>query len=64
MIDAAYDVNKNQLVVTNAPAKGSNTATYEYSQSGDMISDKKAIPTQKVEECNKLINQLSTYPAR
>ena len=62
-VDAKYDINKNQLVVTNAPAVGENMVTCQYSKDGNMISDKKAIPSDKVEECNKLINELTTYLA-
>jgi hypothetical protein len=63
-MDAKYDINKSQLLVTNAPAKDKNTVTCDYSKNGDMISDKKAIPTQKVEECNKLVNELTAYMQR
>ena len=63
-IDAKYDINKNELLVSNDPAEEKNTVTCEYSKNGDMISDKKAMPSQKIAECNKLINELTTYMAR
>jgi len=62
--DAKYDISKNELLVSNAPAEGKQTITCEYSKDGDMVSDKKALPAQKIEECNKLINELTTYMAR
>jgi len=63
-VDARYDINKNELVVSNDPAEVKKTVTCEYSKNGDMVSDKKAIPTQKIEACNKLINELTSYMAR
>jgi hypothetical protein len=63
-IDAKYDINKNELLVSNDPAEAKNTVTCEYSKNGDMISAKKSVPAQKVAECNKLINELTTYMAR
>lgn len=63
-IDAKYDINKSQLVVTNAPAADKDAVTCEYSKNGKMISDKQAIPGQKVEACNKLINELGMYLER
>jgi len=63
-IDAKYDINKNELLVSNDPAEVKNTVTCEYSKNGDMISDKKAMSTQQIETCNKLINELTTYMAR
>ena len=64
MIDAKYDINKNLLLVSNEPAEAKSTVTCEYSKNGDMISAKKAMPAQKIAECNKLINELTTYMAR
>jgi len=64
MIDAKYDINKNLLLVSNEPAEAKNKVTCEYSKNGDMISAKKAMPAQKIAECNKLINELTTYMAR
>ena len=63
-IDAKYDIGKNELLVSNDPAEDKDTVTCEYSKNGDMISGKKAVPAQKVSECNKLINELTTYMAR
>ena len=63
-IDAKYDINKNELLVSNDPAEAKNTVSCEYSKNGDMISDKKTMPDQKIAECNKLINELTTYRAR
>jgi lipoprotein-anchoring transpeptidase ErfK/SrfK len=63
-IDAKYDINKSKLVVTNAPAADKDSVTCEYSKNGKMISDKKTIPEQKVEACNKLINELGMYLER
>jgi len=63
-IDAKYDINKNELLVSNDPAEAKNTVTCEYSKNGDMIAAKKAAPAQKIAECNKLINELTTYMAR
>ena len=63
-VDARYDINKNELLVSNDPAEVKKTVTCEYSKNGDMVSDKKAIPTQKIEACNKLINELTSYMAR
>jgi hypothetical protein len=63
-IDAKYDIKKSQLVVTNAPADDKDTITCEYSKNGKMVSDKKTIPGQKVEACNKLINELGMYLER
>jgi hypothetical protein len=63
-IDAKYDIQKNELLVSNDPAEVKDTVTCEYSKNGDMISDKKAMPAQKIEECNKLIKELTTYMAR
>ena len=61
-VDAKYDLN--QLVVTNAPAEGEHAITCEYSKDGNMISGKNAIPSDKLEECNKLINELTIYLTR
>jgi hypothetical protein len=63
-IDAKYDINKSQLILTNSPAKTKDTVMCDYSKNGDMVTDKKAIPEQKVEECNKLINELMAYMER
>jgi hypothetical protein len=63
-IDAEYDLHKNQLVVTNAPALGADAVTCQYSQNGKMIGDDKAIPSQKIAECNDLIGELSGFLAR
>jgi hypothetical protein len=63
-IDAKYDINKSQLIVTNAPAKTKDTVTCDYSKSGGMIAGKKAAPEHTVKECNKLINELTAYMAR
>lgn len=54
-IDAKYDINKSQLLVTNAPAEGKDTVTCKYSKNGKMISDK------QVKECNHLINELTMF---
>ena len=64
LIDAAYDINKNQLVVTNSPAKDTGAVTCEYSKDGNMINDKNSAPSQTVAECNKLINELTGLLAR
>jgi len=63
-IDARYDIKKSQLVVTNSPADAKDAIKCEYSKNGKMISDKKAIPGQKIEACNKLINELGLYLER
>ena len=60
-IDAKYDIHKSQLIVTNAPAQNKDAITCDYSKNGKMIAGKKALPAHKVEECNKLINQLTAY---
>lgn len=64
LIDAEYDINKNQLVVTNSPAKDTGAVTCEYSKDGNMINDKNSAPSQTVAECNKLINELTGLLAR
>jgi len=63
-VDAKYDINKSQLVVTNAPSNDKNPITCEYSKDGNMISGGKAAPSYKVEECNQLIKELTTYLSR
>lgn len=63
-IDAKYDIDKNLLIVTNSPTGTKDTVMCDYSKKGDMITGKKAVPEQKVEECNKLINELMVYMAR
>ena len=64
LIDAAYDVDKNLLVVTDAPAKDKDAVTCKYSQNGEMISGRKTVVAQEAEECNKLIKELTDYLAR
>ncbi len=54
-VEAKYDIKKSQLVVTNAPAESKNTITCEYSKDGKMISDK------RVNQCNKLFNEMTMY---
>ena len=63
-VEAKFDLNKNQLLVTNAPAAGENTVTCEYSKDGAMISGKDSITAEKIKECNKLVNELTTYLTR
>lgn len=64
MVDAKYDINKNRLIVTNALTKANKPVTCKYSKDGDIISGKKTLPSQTIEECNKLINELNTYMVR
>ena len=64
MVDAKYDINKNRLIVTNALTKANKPVTCKYSKDGDMISGKKTLPSQTIDECNKLINELNTYMVR
>lgn len=62
--DAKYDINNNRLIVTNAPANDKSTVTCEYSKNGEMISESNDIPSQQVEECNKLMNELTAFMER
>jgi hypothetical protein len=59
-IEAKYDIKKAQLMVTNAPADEKNMVTCAYSKNGKMIYDRKTTD-QKVEECDRLINELTMY---
>lgn len=60
LVDAEYDLNKNQLVVTNDDTSGVGAVKCLYSNEGMMIADSKSIPPQVIGECNKLINELTT----
>ena len=64
MVDAKYDINKNRLIVTNALTKATKPVTCKYSKDGDIIPGKKTLPSQTIDECNKLINELNTYMVR
>ena len=63
-LDAEYDINKNELVVTNDRKSSDDGVTCEYSKDGKMISDNKTISSEVVGECNNLINELTKYLSR
>lgn len=63
-IDAKYDINKNEMVVTNSPAREAGAVTCEYSKDGKMISGDKSASSQTVSECNRLINELTGFLAQ
>jgi len=60
-LDAKYDINNNQLIVTSDG--DSAQVKCEYGKDGKMISDGKA-PTKVVGECNTLIDELGGYLSR
>ena len=64
IVEAKYDINKNELMVTNAPAEGGDSITCAYTQDGNMITDKKSGSSDRVKECNKLVNELTDYLTR
>ena len=63
-LDAEFDINKNELVVTNDRKTSDDAVTCEYSKDGKMLADNKAVPSKVVGECNNLINELTKYLSR
>jgi len=63
-LDAKYDVNSDQLVVTNAGDNNGTPVKCEYSKDGKMIGEDKSMPQKVVGECNTLVNELGKYLAR
>lgn len=60
-LDAKYDINNSQLIVTSDGDGGQ--VKCEYGKDGKMISDGHA-PTKAVGECNTLIDELGGYLSR
>jgi hypothetical protein len=63
-LDAVYDINKNELVVSNDNAASGGAVTCRYSNDGKMIVDKSSQSPKVVGECNDLINELMNYLSR
>lgn len=62
VIDAEYDVNNNELVLTDP--SNSDIATCKYSKDGKLVSDKKKIPAKTIADCNNLMNELTGFLSR
>jgi hypothetical protein len=63
-LDAKYDINKNELVITNDRAASDAAVTCRYSNDGEMISPKKSLSPKVIGECNDLIDELTKYLSR
>lgn len=63
-LDAVYDINKNELVVTNDNAASGAAVTCHYSNDGKMIPDKTSLSPKVISECNDLISELMSYLSR
>jgi hypothetical protein len=64
VLDAKYDINKNELVITNDGNSRVADVTCTYAKDGKMVFKENPMPSKLIGECNNLITELTEYLAR